>query len=103
MPYVAAKGLADIHKHSIAYAGGVIVVVCKPEPSEVDEDNRLDDEDDQISFAEDASDLIEKADVPGLLVTMGISHGDRIPFSGNHLGVDDWEELATAAQTVYQL
>jgi len=103
VPYVAGQGLIDVHKHLIRCAGGIIVVVCNPSSSEVNEDERLDDVDDQIQFAEDASDIIEKDDFPGLLVTVGLSHGDRIHFYGDHLGVDNWTDLAGAAETVYRM
>lgn len=103
VPYVAGQGLIEMHKHLIEYAGGIIVVVCEPLSSEVNENERLDGIDDQIQFAEDASDLIEKTDVPGLLVTVGLSHEDRIRFSGDHLGVDNWSDLANAAEAVYRM
>jgi hypothetical protein len=104
VPYVAGHGLIKIHKHFIANAGGIIVVVWKPSSSEVDDDDeRLDDEADQVTFTEEASVLIEKADIPSLLVTVGLSYGNRIHFAGDHLEVDDWSELASAAERVYQM
>jgi hypothetical protein len=103
VPYVAGHGLIEIHKYLIAYAGGIILVVWKPLSSKVDDDERLDDEADQVTFTEEASVLIEKADIPCLLVTVGLPYGNRIHFTGDHLEVDDWSELASAAERVYQM
>jgi hypothetical protein len=102
VPYVAKYGIIDIHKQHIASAGGVIVLACPSSSSELEDNEVLDHIDDQIAFAEDASELIEEADVPGLLVTVGsLNRDEQIRFWGAHLQVNGWIELATAAERVY--
>jgi hypothetical protein len=101
VPYVAKHGVIDIHRQHVATAGGVIVLTCPTESSGLEDGEMLDHIDDQIAFAENISDLVKRADVPALFVTVGELDQDQIHFGGPQLHVDSWTELATAAELVY--
>jgi hypothetical protein len=101
VPYVAKRGMIDVHRELMAEAGAAIVVICDSSASSGLEGERLDRVKDQERFARAIGKLTQRMGILSILVLVGVPRGERTGNFGVVETCDDCQELEEMAEVIF--
>jgi hypothetical protein len=102
MPYVAKRGVIQVHEEMIDKARGVLIVICDSSASDkFAAGDRLDLVADQEWFARKVGKMARQQGKPCGLVLVGLPSAENLHY-GHRVDVKSWTELEKSADLVFK-